>query len=283
MDVMVRQYDPMLDGEAVWRVYEALGLGRGLRPPLGFMLVVAGQVVGVVGLGKYEGLPHLTAVSGGILPPYRRQGYGTTLLTAVITYLQPQQQAIALETNDWHSPAAQFARARGFLLEHEEICYERPADTPPLPPLLVPDGFHIAPPQGKQSNTTFTGLYRRSFSPHPWFQPYDPSNLPPLNGMLFLYHGANPIGFAWTITHPDGVGQVEPLGVEPAYQGRGHGRVLLNAALHHLHRQTCHTYRIITWTTNQPARQLYESFGFQDVGRTYHLLRPHAAPDPLLV
>lgn len=230
------------------------------------------QPVGLAAVFKYEGLPHLTGVTGGVLPPFRRRGYGSQLLTAVVETFVPAGQELNILITDWHSPAAHFLHHHGFTLEHEEIIFERPASQP-LPPLDIPHGFHVAPLQ-HNANYTFSGLYRASFSSHLWYQPFDPSKLPAdLPGLLFLYDEAakRPVGFAWARTPEAGVGQVEPFGLIPEYQGQGHGRVLLNAALHHLHQQGYTTFRIITWAENEPAQRLYAHFGFTAVASQYYL------------
>lgn len=58
------------------------------------------------------------------------------------------------------------------------------------------------------------------------------------------------------------------LYVETALQGRGLGRTLLEAALHHP--RLAHATRIFltVWDENEGAVRLYERFGFQTVGTT---------------
>lgn len=245
-------------------------------PQHGWLALVDNAPIGLAWLFNYEGLPHLTAVDGAILPRYRRRGYGTALLTAVLADFPPHsQQELVAEVGPWDSPASHFLRHHGFTPEHEEISYERPA-TLPLPPLHMPPGYHVAPPRPiRPAHYTFTGLYRRAFDGYPWNQPYNPVNLDPqMPGLLLLYHDQREIGFAWTHRHPDGTGQIEPFGLVAEYQGQGHGRVLLLSALHHLYQQNIPLVRIITWANNHPARRLYERVGFTAVSTSHHLSRP---------
>lgn len=272
MPLIIRSFHTQEDWGAVNDLWGQLFDKEQMLPEFGYMACLDDTPIGLVQTFKYEGLPQFTAVRGGILPEYRRHGYGTALLTAVLTDFAPHKQPeLVAEVGAWDSPASHFLRHHGFTLEHEEICYERPA-TLPLPQLTIPPGYRVAPPPKQQASYTFTGLYRRAFTGHPWHQPYNPVNLDPaMPGLLLLYRGQREIGFAWTQVHRNGVGQIEPFGVIVDYQGQGHGRVLLLSALHHLYQQGVPTIRIITWANNQPARRLYEKSGFTAVSSSYHL------------
>ncbi|MCA9981303.1 MAG: GNAT family N-acetyltransferase [Anaerolineales bacterium] len=269
MSLHIERYD-IVDIFNVLSLYREFASGQTTLPPDGLLARLDGELIGMATVFKYEGLPQFTAVEGGILPPFRRRGYGTQLLTAVVEQLVAPGQEMCVLIEKWDSPGGHFLRHLGFTLEHEELIYERPADTP-LPPLVIPDGFHIESPR-TNANYTFSGLYRQSFAPHAWYQPFNATSLPgQLPGLLVLYHGQHSVGFAWTRQAEAGVGQVEPFGIIPEYQKQGHGRVLLNAALHHLQQKDLHTLRIITWAQNTPARRLYEGLGFTAVDSQYYL------------
>lgn len=56
--------------------------------------------------------------------------------------------------------------------------------------------------------------------------------------------------------------------VEPASQGRGLGRRLMNAALQHPRLADASRIYLTVWERNERAVRLYESIGFQTVGTT---------------
>lgn len=58
------------------------------------------------------------------------------------------------------------------------------------------------------------------------------------------------------------------LYVETAFQGRGLGRKLMNAALQHPRLATATRIYLTVWDRNERARRLYASFGFRPVGTT---------------
>ena len=84
-------------------------------------------------------------------------------------------------------------------------------------------------------------------------------------------------GFHWTKVHPAGevenepVGEVYVVGVHPAYQGRGLGRVLTLLGLHHLEAAGLRSVLLYVDGANANARGLYRSLGFTDhrVDRLY--------------
>ncbi len=80
--------------------------------------------------------------------------------------------------------------------------------------------------------------------------------------ILFLMHDNQPIGFAW-IQLEDGMGQIEPIGILPAYQGEGNGRFLLQTALNQLHKRGAAQVKIGVWRDNETAVSLYQSIGFR--------------------
>jgi ribosomal protein S18 acetylase RimI-like enzyme len=113
----------------------------------------------------------------------------------------------------------------------------------------------------------FCQLYAESFAGLPWFQPYSENEvaatLAEPEDIIFLFLGGLPIGFVWTRHSDEGFGEIEPLGIVKPYQGEGHGRALLIAALHELARRGARRVTIGAWRDNQRAVRLYESLGFR--------------------
>lgn len=64
------------------------------------------------------------------------------------------------------------------------------------------------------------------------------------------------------------------VAVHPDWQGQGIGRALMEAALEEIATQGARWVGLEVQADNQPARQLYERLGFEEVGRILHMLRP---------
>jgi ribosomal protein S18 acetylase RimI-like enzyme len=86
---------------------------------------------------------------------------------------------------------------------------------------------------------------------------YDPRGL--------LVHRVDGVvrAFCWTKIHPDGVGEIYLLAVDPGYSGLGLGRALTMSGLDYL-REVAECQEAIVYTAedNKVARSLYEGLGF---------------------
>jgi mycothiol synthase len=93
----------------------------------------------------------------------------------------------------------------------------------------------------------------------PWFDP---------DGFLLLEDRAGELaGFHWTKVHQGdaegpAVGEVYVVGVAPAFQGRGLGRVLTVAGLEHLRGHGLGTGMLYTDADNTAAVRTYQRLGF---------------------
>jgi mycothiol synthase len=75
------------------------------------------------------------------------------------------------------------------------------------------------------------------------------------------------LGYHWTKVHPPtatepSMGEVYVLGVDPAAHGRGLGRMLTLAGLHHLAGRGLDTVLLYVEADNAPAVRVYEKLGF---------------------
>jgi ribosomal protein S18 acetylase RimI-like enzyme len=66
--------------------------------------------------------------------------------------------------------------------------------------------------------------------------------------------------------------------VHPDWRGRGIGGALMRSAIERVSGRGAHWVGLEVRADNGVARQLYEDLGFQEVGRTFHMLRPAGAP-----
>jgi ribosomal protein S18 acetylase RimI-like enzyme len=110
----------------------------------------------------------------------------------------------------------------------------------------------------------------------PWYQPYtsagevtaelsDPADL------LFLLDGEKTAGFAWLRMPEPNVGEIEPFGLLPVYQGQGLGVAFLTAAVQRLAAKGAKQVRIGAWQPNERAIRLYQRLGFKHINTQTYL------------
>src|SRR5690606_22635255 len=89
----------------------------------------------------------------------------------------------------------------------------------------------------------------------PWFE---------ADGLIEAWSDDTLLGFHWTKRHPEGagptLGEVYVVGISPAAQGRGLGRLLTLAGLHHL--ADVEQVHLYVEASNAPAVGLFSGFGF---------------------
>ncbi len=88
----------------------------------------------------------------------------------------------------------------------------------------------------------------------PWF---DPQGL-----LLALDEDGSLLGFHWTKQHSPALGEVYVVAIAPRAQGRGLGRALTLAGLHHLVDLGVAEIQLYVESGNLPARAVYERLGF---------------------
>ena len=230
-----------------------------------------------------DGQGHLRVQDGGLLfihgselslvvhPEHRRHGVATALL----------RDAPAGPLTAWshgtHPGAARLAATHGWERVRDLWVMRRPTSTP-LPELEVPEGVTVRgyrdtdaaevvrvnaaafahhPEQGAMDEAN---LRRRM--EEPWFDPA---------GLLVADGGDGLLGFHWTKQHDERLGEVYVVGVDPAAQGRGLGRVLTLAGLHHLAGLGLDEVLLYVEADNAPAVTLYSRLGFTHADADTHV------------
>jgi mycothiol synthase len=111
--------------------------------------------------------------------------------------------------------------------------------------------FATHPEQGGWTHSTI-----ESREHEPWFEPA---------GFLMRWHGDDLEGFCWTKVHVDTdppMGEIYVIGVDPSHMGRGLGRRLAVAGLHHLSTRGLGTAMLYVDSTNDAAISMYSRMGF---------------------
>ncbi len=172
---------------------------------------------------------------------------------------------------DDHERLALLAR-NGYMLDDDRayVIMRRPLGEPLSLPAL-PAGFSIRPLAGASEVGAYVSLHQRAFARTcmtadwrarvlrmPSYQPEcDLVAIAP-NGQLagFCVGWVSPI---------DRTGQIEPLGVDPTFQGQGLGRALIAEMLGQFKARGAEQAVVETEATHVLARRVYEAAGFRPI------------------
>jgi len=208
-----------------------------------------------------------------VSPAARRTGIGTAMMRAAMERTGGRVRFWAHGT----MPAARkTARAMSLVAVRELTEMRRPLH--PLPETTVPQGVLISTYTGNEDHAELLRVNNAAFSWHPeqggwteadlaerltapWFDPA---------GLLLAYDKTTRslLGFHWTKVHSDRLGEVYVLGVDPAAQGRGLGRVLTVAGLNHLAGRVRVDPEVMLYVESDNAAALttYRGLGFEVAG-----------------
>ncbi|MGW4093492.1 mycothiol synthase [Nocardia sp. NPDC004750] len=231
-----------------------------------------GAVVGYANLVPAHG-DHPAMAEVAVDPARRGHGVGTDLVTAALAAGGPGARVWA----HGDRPAAKAVAARlGLRTARELWQMRRSLATPELPELAVPDGIVLRTYAGPADDAELLRVNGAAFAWHPeqgawtrqdieirrdesWFDPA---------GLFLAFDTAAPerlLGFHWTkvhhAEHPP-LGEVYVVGIDPAAQGRGLGRLLTLTGLHHLRDRGSAEVLLYTEADNVAAVRTYTRLGF---------------------
>ncbi|MEV0250383.1 mycothiol synthase [Nocardia sp. NPDC050712] len=206
-------------------------------------------------------------------PRFRGQGIGAELVAAALAAGGPGTRVWA----HGDRPAAKAVAARlGLRTARELWQMRRSLATPELPELAVPEDILLRTYGGPADDAELLRVNGAAFAWHPeqgawtesdiaarresaWFDP---------NGLFIAADPADPariLGFHWTKVHLDEqppIGEVYVVGIDPAAQGRGLGRLLTLAGLHYLRDRELGAVLLYTEADNKAAVNTYTKLGF---------------------
>ena len=229
---------------------------------------------GLAGYAQLDG----SAGSVVVHPDHRRRGLGTRLVRELLAHATSGLQVWAVG----NSPAAQaLAATTGLTAQRTLLIMRRPTDLP-LPPARLATGITVRTFQPGSDDTDWLALNARAFRQHPeqglltqvdldlrmaepWFDP---------DGFFLAAESGALIGFHWTKQHPDHLGEVYVLGVDPAAGGRGLGRALLTIGLEHLRDRGNLAVQLYVEADHAGAVGLYRASGFAEVNRDVMYAQP---------
>ena len=201
-------------------------------------------------------------------PEARGHGLATSLLHDV------EGPAKAWSHGD-HPAAAALAARFGFERVRDLWVMRRPMSEP-LPPLsdvgvrawtsadtdellrVNAEAFAHHPEQGAMDAANLAARMAE-----PWFDPA---------GLLVAVEGERMLGFHWTKQHSADNGEVYVVGIAPDAQGRGLGRALTLAGLHHLAGLGVAEVLLYVEADNHAARSTYSRLGFTHADADTHVM-----------
>ncbi|MFM8896322.1 MAG: mycothiol synthase [Actinomycetales bacterium] len=241
----------------------------------------------IVGYGHLDATDEVAGPSTEVVvdPDHRRQGVGTRLITEMIDAIDGR--SLRMWAHGEQAAAGQWARALGF--ERTRVLWQmRRSLHAPLPGVNLPDGIRLRPFQPGIDDQAWVDLNHRAFAGHPEQGGWTLADLhhrmaePWFSAQGFLLAvthesavtgrsavtGERMVGFHWTKVHGiashahEAIGEVYVVGVDPDWQGRGLGRAVTLAGLHHLRSLGLSAAMLYVEASNAPAIDLYSSLGF---------------------
>ncbi len=209
-----------------------------------------------------------------VAPEARGRGLGGSLLAPACAKPGP----LSAWSHGDHPAAAALAARWGLARVRELWVMRRPVAVP-LAEVGVPDGVLIRSFSDSDA-AALIAVNAAAFADHPeqgalddgglaermaepWFDP---------DGLLLAVDDAGRLlGFHWTKRHDASTGEVYVVGISPAAQGRGLGRVLTVAGLRHLAERGVDEVLLYVESDNAPARRLYEQLGFRHAAADTHV------------
>ena len=214
-------------------------------------------------------------------PRMRRQGVASDLVAEV---LAQQDGPLKAWSHTDHPAAARIAHSHGFAPVRELWVMRRDL-TGPLPEVVVPAGVEI---RGFRSGDedAIVRVNAAAFADHPEQRNMDRANLAQRMaqpwfdpaGLLLATSNDTLLGLHWTKQHPDAFGEVYVVGIDPAAQGGGLGKVLTLAGLHHLKDGGASEVILYVESDNAAAVAVYTGQGFTHAPTDTHVMYRRTAP-----
>ncbi len=208
-------------------------------------------------------------------PEFRGQGIGRVLVERAL-------EAGGAGTRIWAhgnlAPAQAVAAVIDLIVARELLQMRRPLTTPPLLDVIVPEGVSLRTYRGVQDDAELVRVNNAAFSWHPeqggWTEKdvaerRDEQWFDPAGVFLAFEEGTDTLlGFHWTKVHPADngeaeIGEVYVVGIDPAAQGRGLGRVLTLTGLHYLRERALRDVLLYVEADNEAAVHTYDRLGFE--------------------
>lgn len=203
-----------------------------------------------------------------VAPAARRQGIGTALVRSL-------ERPLRVWAHGRIDGVDAFAERLGLTPVRELFRLRRDAaSAPQLPDKPLPAGVGVRTFRPGEDDQAWLALNARAFADHPEQGAWGPADLAERlaqpwfdpDGFFLAHDGDRPAGFHWTKVHPEGIGEVYVLGIDPDYQGTGLGKALAVVGVRYLHDRGLPVVELYVDGSNTGARAMYEWLGFEVAG-----------------
>jgi len=202
-------------------------------------------------------------------PDHRRQGHGRAVLNRLDLESNDVEAQLLVWSHGDHPGGRALATANGYQVIRELLQLRMTMDQSP-DPVELPEGVTVRGFRPGADDQAWLALNARAFAHHPeqgrmtqadlqarmdepWFDPA---------GFLVAEQDGLLIGYHWTKIHPEKLGEVYVLGVDPDRHGGGLGRALTRAGLQYLYDRGIRTVLLYVESDNVPALAVYHRLGF---------------------
>ena len=224
----------------------------------------AGTLVGYAGLDERV---ERRSAEFAVHPGHRRRGVGGALLAALLDRVHGPLWVWA---HGEHPAALRLARRAG-LARRRELFQLRRRLAEPIPLRALPDGVALRAFVPGEDEAAVVRVNNRAFAWHPEQRRWDSRELvvreaqlwfDPKGFLLAVDPADRLLGFHWTKVHPNGLGEVYVVAVDPDAQGTGLGSVLTAAGLAHLRERGAPEAVLYVESDNAAALRTYQKLGF---------------------
>jgi mycothiol synthase len=244
-----------------------LGLRSEQDSPTGVHLLVHDPDGTLVGYAALDERPERRTAEFAVHPEHRRRGVGGALLAALLDRVRAP---LWLWAHGEHPGALHLAQRAG-VVSRRALCQLRRSLAEPIPPRSLPDGVTLRTFLPGEDEAAVVRVNKRAFAWHPEQSRLDTQELALLEtqpwfdpkGFFLAVDPAGRLqGFHWTKMHPDGLGEVYVLAVDPEAQGTGLGGALTVAGLAYLRDRGALEAMLYVDSDNTAALRTYRHLGF---------------------
>ncbi|HEX6404472.1 MAG TPA: mycothiol synthase [Pseudonocardiaceae bacterium] len=244
-----------------------LRLRPGPSAPAGLHLLARNAEGTLVGYAAVDEHSERRTAEFAVHPEHRCRGVGGAMLAAL---LDRAGGPLWLWAHGEHPGALRLVQRAG-LVSRRALYQLRRGLADPIPPRRVPDGVAVRSFVPGEDEAAVVRVNKRAFAWHPEQSRLDTSELrlletqpwfDPKGFLLAVDPAGRLLGFHWTKTHPEGLGEVYVLAVDPDAQGTGLGSALTVAGLAYLRDRGAPEAMLYVDSDNGPALATYHRLGF---------------------
>jgi len=238
------------------------------HPGADFVHLLAHDGAGTLtGYGSLDERVERRTAEFAVHPAHRRRGVGGALLAALLDRVRGPLWVWA---HGEHPAALRLAQRAG-LTRQRELLQLRRGLADPIVRRALPAGLALRAFEPGEDEAAVVRVNDRAFDWHPEQRRWDIGELvvreaqpwfDPKGFLLAVDAAGHLLGFHWTKVHPNDLGEIYVLAVDPDAQGTGLGGALTLAGLAHLRDRGVRQAMLYVESDNTAALHTYHKLGF---------------------